>query len=237
MNCSVIWRTSTSYTFGFHANHNRPLGFNAKLWIHFQPGNVAAATFSTLWSLTLVSIKQITPMLWLCKKSFTSSCLLGQLRPRMFQLERLAMGGVPRCLECDSFFRPLILSLKYAEPWFFLLCRLGGNLDKLPSTIFSIYRGETLRVCCRNWGRWRMFNWSVHPSPFFPDGPLFPAYLLQMPKHMTMGTLSRNPFIASRMSVLVSLKNYMLALQLPLTIIKFETIICLLTRGEEKNPK
>jgi len=29
----------------------------------------------------------------------------------------------------------------------------------------------------------------------------------------------------------------MLALQLPLTIIKFETIICLLTRGEEKNPK
>lgn len=58
-----------------------------------------------------------------------------------------------------------------------------------------------------------------------------------MPKHMTMGTLSRNPFIASRMSVLVSLKNYMLALQLPLTIIKFEAIICLLIKGEKKNPK
>ena len=29
----------------------------------------------------------------------------------------------------------------------------------------------------------------------------------------------------------------MLALQLPLTVIKFETIICLLTRDEEKNPK
>ena len=29
----------------------------------------------------------------------------------------------------------------------------------------------------------------------------------------------------------------MLALQLPLAIIKFETIICLLTRGEENNPK
>jgi len=29
----------------------------------------------------------------------------------------------------------------------------------------------------------------------------------------------------------------MLALQLPLTVIKFETITCLLTRGEKKNPK